>query len=827
MRKELIISSISQETRVAVVEDGELVELLIERRRSQGIAGNIYKGRVMKVLPGMQSAFVDIGLERDAFLYVSDFLEDTDEYERIVSTAEDEALKDGDSSRGNVRGKARPDREPDREKNRPRAKDRDGRDKDRDRNREQVRGEPKKEPDADRQSPGRREPDTEPVAVSGEKSPARESRSRDRRPDRDQDSEGRRPSGRGPGDGRGPRPRVSSSESTTDTGSTAKSVSRPRSVLPGESLAKYRDSTPPTAIVSPEAAIVTPEASTRDVRTENEGARQSPDEEVEVRAEVDGELRVESGSETVVETDIEEVVDSADESTVDPESEISIEAESPEPEAVADPEAAQGEASDPDTSVDGDETPEDGGSGDAAPTSDPESAEDEGLIEGETRRARIIDRGTDGKFTRKAPSRRPRRRSSGKSDSGDRPDRSSKTPSISELLKEGQEILVQVSKEPLGRKGARITSHIALPGRYIVYMPTVDHVGVSRKIESDEERSRLRKIISENREDLPGGFIVRTAAEGRDEKEFIQDMHFLFATWREIREKSDKAAAPALIHSDLGLVERVLRDQLSDEYKAIRLDSEVEYTKVLDFVSKFQPSLVNRVKLHLKKTAIFEEYGLQQEIDKAMRSKVWLKSGGYIVVNQTEALVAIDVNTGKFVGRSNRLEDTIVRTNIDAVHEIVRQIRLRNLGGIIVVDFIDMEERKNRQRVMQALEEELERDRSPSKILQFNDFGLVAITRKRTQASLERILGTPCPRCQGAGYVKAIETVCYEIQQELKKMLDDVEGDEVTIRVSPEVAKALKSAEFVDFAELEEEFRKDIRVQGDPTLPAERFDVYE
>jgi ribonuclease G len=358
-------------------------------------------------------------------------------------------------------------------------------------------------------------------------------------------------------------------------------------------------------------------------------------------------------------------------------------------------------------------------------------------------------------------------------------------------------------------------------------MPTVAHVGVSRKIASDEERSRLRRIIAENREDFPGGFIVRTAAEGRDEKEFIQDLRFLFERWREIREKSERASAPTLIHSDLGLVERVLRDQLSDDYKAIRLDSEVEYTKVLDFVSKFQPSLVNRVKLHLRSTPIFEEYGLQQEVDKAMRSKVWLKSGGYIVINQTEALVAIDVNTGKFVGKSNRLEDTIVRTNIDAVHEIVRQIRLRNLGGIIVVDFIDMEERKNRQRVMQALEEELEKDRSPSKILQFNDFGLVAITRKRTQASLERVLGTPCPRCVGSGYVKAIETVCYEIQQELKKMLGDIDGDEVTIRVSPEVAKALKSAEFVDFTEIEDEFRKDIRIQGDPMLPAERFDVYE
>jgi ribonuclease G len=357
-------------------------------------------------------------------------------------------------------------------------------------------------------------------------------------------------------------------------------------------------------------------------------------------------------------------------------------------------------------------------------------------------------------------------------------------------------------------------------------MPTVDHIGVSRKISSEDERARLRRIINENREDLPGGFIVRTAGEGKDEKELIQDLRFLGSLWGEIRSGNERNSAPALIHSDLNLVQRVLRDQLSEEFKAIRLDSETEYEKVLEFVNRFQPDLVNRVRLHLKDNSIFEEYGLQQEIDKALRSKVWLKSGGYIVVNQTEALVAIDVNTGKFVGKSNRLEDTIVRTNMDAVHEIVRQIRLRNLGGIIVVDFIDMEERKNRQRVMLALEEELRKDRSPSKILQFNDFGLVAITRKRTQPSLERVLGSPCPRCAGSGFVKAVETVCYEILQEVKKMLSEIDGPELTVRVSPDVAKALKSGDYIDLTEMEDETKTDIRIQSDPLLHAEHFDIF-
>jgi ribonuclease G len=400
------------------------------------------------------------------------------------------------------------------------------------------------------------------------------------------------------------------------------------------------------------------------------------------------------------------------------------------------------------------------------------------------------------------------------------------SPLIAELLREGQEILVQVSKEPLGKKGARITSHIALPGRYLVYMPTVDHVGVSRKIASDDERSRLKRIIQENRTGLPGGFIVRTAAEGRGEGDFVQDIRFLGNLWADIRSKAEKKAGPALIHRDLNLVQKILRDQLTEEFTAIRIDNEQEFATVLDFVNKFQPKLVNRVKLHLKDTSIFEEYGLNTEIDKALKSKVWLKSGGYIVINQTEALVAIDVNTGKYVGKSNRLEDTIVRTNVDAVHEIVRQIRLRNLGGIIVVDFIDMEEKKNRQKVMAALEEEIRSDRVPSKILQFNDFGLVAITRKRTQPSLERTICVPCEHCHGSGWVKSPETVCYEIQQEIRKMAHEMDSKEITIRVHPEVAKVLKGGEFVSLLELEEMTKKDIIVKSDSLVHEEHFDIF-
>jgi ribonuclease G len=753
MHKELIIATTSQESKLAILEDDELVEYYIERRRSQGIVGNIYKGRVTKVLPGMQSAFVDIGLERDAFLYVSDFLEDTDEYEKIVATVEAEVASLQDPP---IKKAMNPAIQP------------------------VLAPLPAPAaisveiPVADDVIPGDSEMavasietdavPTEVVAAKGEERPERQGGPRRDRPgDRDRGSGGggKKPripsfeprSGGRPGEGRHGESRVDSRvESRGEPRSEARNDDRPWGTieaLPGESLAKYAN--------RPPAPAPTREPSKPELPMEPE------------------------------------IVSSEDIAR-----ELSEETEA----------AASGDDSLP-----------------------PNSS------------ARIVDPSDDFRFSHRPSNRRPRRRGGNgggrdgrESREGGAPPKSDDArpsgagpksgPMIAELLREGQEILVQVSKEPLGKKGARITSHIALPGRYLVYMPTVDHVGVSRKIATDEERQRLKRVINENRTGLPGGFIVRTAAEGRSESEFVQDIRFLGNLWSDIRSKSEKKSAPALIHADLNLVQRTLRDQLSEDYTAIRIDNEQEFATILDFVNKFQPALVNRVKLHLKDTPIFEEFGLNTEIDKALRPKVWLKSGGYIVINQTEALVAIDVNTGKYVGKSNRLEDTITRTNVDAVHEIVRQIRLRNLGGIIVVDFIDMEEKKNRQRVMAALEEQIQRDRSPSKILQFNDFGLVAITRKRTQPSLERTICSPCSHCNGSGWVRSAESVCYDIQQEIRKMAKLLDGKEITIRTNPEVAKVLKSGEFVSIREIEEWTRKDIVVKSDPLLHEENFDIF-
>ncbi len=399
-------------------------------------------------------------------------------------------------------------------------------------------------------------------------------------------------------------------------------------------------------------------------------------------------------------------------------------------------------------------------------------------------------------------------------------------PAISDLLKPGQEVLIQIAKEPMAKKGARITSHIALPGRFLVFMPTVHHTGVSRKIESDVERRRLKEILLSEKGAADGGFIVRTAASGASEEELRSDLRFLLNLWADIKQRSESSKSPALIYHDLNLVERILRDQVTDTFSAIWVDTETEYERVLRFLQRFQPSLIRRVKLYTKETPLFEQFGLTEEINKALRSKVWLKSGGSIVINQTEALVAIDINTGKYVGKTARLEDTIVKTNLDAIPEIVRQIRLRDLGGIIIIDFIDMDERKNRNRVMAALEDELKKDRAPSKVLQFNDFGLVAITRKRVKQSLERTLSTTCTICQGTGMTKSPVTVCNDIYIEMRKMQKHLDRGDIMLRVNPDVVKQLKATGTKWLQEMEEMAGKTILVKSDPSLHPEQFDIH-
>ena len=396
-------------------------------------------------------------------------------------------------------------------------------------------------------------------------------------------------------------------------------------------------------------------------------------------------------------------------------------------------------------------------------------------------------------------------------------------PPIEDLLQEGQEILVQVAKEPIGTKGARITSHISLPGRHLVYMPTVDHVGISRRIENEEEKDRLRALVESIRP--PGtGFIVRTAAEGKSEEDLRADMEFLVGLWREVSRRRENRGAPALIHSDLDVTSKVLRDILTEDVGRIVVDTLEEYDKIVRFLGTFLPRLKYSIDHYDEDEPIFDAFGLEVEIARALGRKVWLKSGGYIIIEQTEALAAIDVNTGRFVGKHN-LEDTILKTNLEAVKEIAFQLRLRNLGGLIIIDFIDMEKEAHREKVHSALEDALKGDKSKTNILKISELGLVEMTRKRVRESIGRTLCEPCPYCEGKGYVKSRTTMAYEIFRELRRELRDLPGYRATLLCHPDVAALLSDEEHHGIEELERRFEKQIAITARGNFHLEQFEV--
>ncbi|BCG45395.1 Ribonuclease G [Citrifermentans bremense] len=394
---------------------------------------------------------------------------------------------------------------------------------------------------------------------------------------------------------------------------------------------------------------------------------------------------------------------------------------------------------------------------------------------------------------------------------------------IEELLQEGQELLVQISKEPIGTKGARITAHISLPGRHLVYMPTVDHVGISRRIEDEAERERLKEIVDRIKP-VGGGFIVRTVSDGKSEEDLVADLHYLTKLWDEIAKKKDNAGAPTLIHSDLDVTQKVVRDILTESVERIVVDSKPEYDKIVQFISTFMPKMKYSIELYDEEEPIFDHFGLEVEISRALGRKVWLKSGGYIIIEQTEALTAIDVNTGRYVGKHN-LEDTILKTNLEAVKEIAYQLRLRNLGGIIIIDFIDMEKEVNREKVYGALEEALKSDKSKTNILKISELGLVEMTRKRVRESLGRMMCEPCPYCEGRGYVKSKISVCHEIFRELRREMLDIRGTKVMLTVHPQVADLLYDEERRGLEELEKNFKKRITVRAKPGFHQEQFEV--
>ncbi len=397
---------------------------------------------------------------------------------------------------------------------------------------------------------------------------------------------------------------------------------------------------------------------------------------------------------------------------------------------------------------------------------------------------------------------------------------------IENNLKDGKEILVQVEKEPLGTKGARVTSHISLPGRYLVYMPTVEHIGVSRRIGDAKERSRLRTLIKKLRKGSSGGFIVRTVSSGVTEKEIANDIAYLTKSWKEIEKSGAGMKAPKLVKPELDVLSKVARDLFTPDVDRVVLDSSDAYDQMKSFVSEFMPGSEKSVKRYDGEEPIFDAFGIEIEITRALGHKVWLKSGGYIIIEQTEALTAVDVNTGRFVGR-RRVEDTILKTNLEAVREIVYQLRLRAIGGIIIIDFIDMDRASDRNKVYNALNEALKHDRAPTTISKISDLGLVEMTRKRTREDLRLQLTNTCPYCEGKGHLKSPTTLCYEIFREICREAQDLKGKQIVVYCHPSVASMLYDEERAWLEQLEERFERRIHVKSVSDYHLEQFDVME
>jgi ribonuclease G len=395
---------------------------------------------------------------------------------------------------------------------------------------------------------------------------------------------------------------------------------------------------------------------------------------------------------------------------------------------------------------------------------------------------------------------------------------------IQDLIKEGQEILVQVAKAPIGTKGARLTTHISLPGRNLVLMPTVKHLGISRRIEDDRERRRLRDMFTKRIRPRDVGFIIRTVAADKSFRDLKADADYLIKTWARIKRDSKRKRAPAMIHEDLSLSMRSVRDFFTDEVDSFVIDNEEDYENVQRFISQFIPRLKPRVKLFKGPTQLFEHYGIEAEISRALGKKVWLKSGGYLLIDQSEALTAVDVNTGRYVG-SKSLEETIFKTNMEAVKEVAYQLRIRNVGGIIIIDLIDMESSENREKVYRELQEALSGDKSKTNILKISELGLVEMTRKRTHEDLVRYLTESCLYCEGRGYHKSRRTVCFEIFREIEKeAISNTKN--IVVFASPEVVTRMTTEEKKHVELLAKRFEKNITVKPDPLFHVEQYEVF-
>ncbi len=675
----LVINAAGAETRVALIENGTIHEFYLERKREKGIVGNIYKGRVVRVLPGMQAAFVDIGLDKAAFLYVGDVYGDPDFSEEFEITE------------GEHRAEV------------PEVPD---------------------EQEAEEAEARAKEASAEPATVEAAASEA---------------AEGATPGGVSPAPGAEPfqaygpdEPALTPAPLTPIPLTTEIGMITPVPAAPGLPV-------PPLADPEPSPA-------------EAEELASPPVHSTEAVAQTPTPVPAPPGS------DRREVRE-----------------KEPAREARAD-------------------------RGDRERDRERRRDRDGGRREGREREGR--ERGRNGR-----EEKRPR-----------------ESKSIQDLLKEGQEVIVQVAKDPIGTKGARITSHISLPGRHLVFMPTVDHIGISRRIEKESERRRLREIVDRMRPDGTG-FIVRTVAENVDAPKLEADIRFLIQVWNEIIRTKDKVSAPALLHGDLDLILRATRDLFTSDVGKLVIDDRDEYERILRFVHDQAPQLEKQIELYGGQEPIFDAYGIEQELKRASQRKVWLRSGGYIIMDQAEALTAIDVNSGRYVGKKN-LEETITKINVEAAREIVYQLRLRNIGGIIIIDFIDMDKPQNRDKVFKALQDALGRDKAKTNVLKISELGLVEMTRKRVRESVTRVMNESCSYCDGKGHIKSKITVAYEIFREIRRESAHFPDPVLVVNAHPEVARILQGSERDELRYLMDRFNKTIQVKPQQNYHQEQFDIY-
>jgi ribonuclease G len=702
----LVINAAGAETRVALVESGNIHEYYLERKREKGIVGNIYKGRVVRVLPGMQAAFVDIGLEKAAFLYVGDVYGDPDFSEEFELT---EGEHRAEVEAGDVPS------EQEAEEAEARAA--------------QLAA----------QAPAAASAPAEPVQESSAAEPA-------------------------------PELREAAPPALPEPSASAPSTEVPTPAVPSEPLVSI-----PLAHeigMAPVPAVPGLPVPAEPPPIPGTGSAEAPTPTPAPSA---------------------------------PAAEVA---------EVAEPDAAPAPA--------GEAAPEQGSrevrAGEAAREARSEQAPAPGR---ERDRGRRDDRGRREGQGREGRDR-DRDRNGGRN--GHREEKRKDPKNIQDLLKEGQEVIVQVAKDPIGTKGARITSHISLPGRHLVFMPTVDHIGISRRIEKDSERRRLRDFVDRMRPEGTG-FIVRTVAENVEQQKLEADIRFLIQVWNEIIRTKDKVSAPALLHGDLDLILRATRDLFTADVNKLVIDDRDEYERILRFVHEQAPHLEAQIEYYSGQEPIFDAYGIEQELKRAAQRKVWLKSGGYIIIDQAEALTAIDINSGRYVGRKN-LEETITKINVEAAKEIVYQLRLRNIGGIIIIDFIDMDKPQNRDKVFKALQDALGRDKAKTNVLKISELGLVEMTRKRVRESVTRVMNEPCSYCDGRGHLRSRITIAYEILREIRRDAPHHHEPVLVVNCHPEVAHILQGTERDELRYLMDRFNKTIQVKPQTGYHQEQFDIY-